>query len=246
MAQHTRAPGQSDDAAAAARTTPPAGPAAPSAPDDTVEYSQPGKRGLDRLQITIAAIFAALLVALLVYIWAVNRPQPAQTPLPAPAPVASTTAAATPAVPPSTAAYAGAETTYRAWQTNYAAGYLNYQPDKLDASLVTPDVLSKVQAEIARLGKGANTTVHTSQDIKSVTGADYTSSSLTLRVCAVTIFQFIDPSGKDVTLYSDGSPRPVNTTARTNDVKMVRPDSGKTWQVAGLSTELNAEAGSPC
>lgn len=253
MAQHTRAQG-SDGDAVTARTTTPAGPAAPgvpSAPPDhgntagAGDYAPPRRR--DRVPVIAGIIVGVVIIGLFITMWGINRPQPAPTPPPAPAPAASSTTATTPPVAPSTAAYAAAEKTYRAWQTNVTAAFLNYQPDKLDASLVTPDALAKVQTEITRLGKAANnTTARASQDIKSITGADYSPSSLTLRVCAVTDFRFIDATGKDVTVHADGSPAAPNTTPRTNDVRMVSPDSNKTWQVASVSTEVNAEAGQPC
>ena len=247
MAQHTRAHRSDGDTAPTAM---PAGPGAPTAPDhDTAgDPSEPGRRR-DRVPLIAGVVLGLVLIGLFLTVWAINRPQQDQTPQPAPAPVATSSASAantTPAVAPSAAAYAAAENTYRAWETNFAAAILNYQPQKLDATLVTPAALSQAQAQIARLGKGSTDTAHYTQDIKSAPGVDYTLSSLTLRVCAVTVFQFIDPTGKDITVNRDGTPATPNTTARTNDVKMTSSDSGKTWQIASLTTELDAEAGQPC
>jgi len=207
------------------------------------------RRGFDRVQI-IGTVIALLLTAgVMTWIYTITRPTPAQ-PTPIPTPSANATAPASATATPvsqNELAYAAAEKTYRAWSTNYADAVTHYDPTKVDAALVTPQVLAQVKSQFARFApvKDKITDKYT-QDIKIIRGAKYEPNGVTITVCALTNDRFLDKAGKDVTLNPDGTPAPVLTEFRANDVTATSADGGKTWVISKLTTELDSSAGISC
>lgn len=210
----------------------------------TAEYNT-GRTGLDRVQLIAATIGALFLAGILVWIWRANQPHPTQ---PRPPVAASTTAPAAPApVSQSALAYAAAEKTYRAWSANYANAVTTFDESKLNPALVTPQVLTQVKDQFARLAtpKDGGTAKYT-QNIKTIRGAKYEPNAVTITVCAFTDARFIDKNGKDVSITPEGKPAPVATEPLANDATATSADGGKTWVISKLTTELDATAGISC
>ncbi|MGB8384220.1 MAG: hypothetical protein WCG47_23765 [Dermatophilaceae bacterium] len=159
------------------------------------------------------------------------------TPMTPPSTTSTTTPAATSSPPrsltPEQQAYADAEKTYRAWVANYADAYTTFDAAKLNASLITPQIMGETTTSFAQMrAQEPGTTGKFIHDIKSIVGTRYLpDQEVQLQVCAVTDTRFYK-DGVDITTTSPGGPHaPLNTTPRANQIQLTSPDK-ETWRVS--------------
>ena len=182
------------------------------------------------------ALFGAALVLLVVGVLLLR---PNNTPVPAPAPPAA--AATVPAAQQQAAA--DTEKVLRAWISNYTAASTTFDATLLNPSLATADVLATAKADfdnlkpVSSMGTAGKYTV----EIRDVVAGPYTSDKMTLTVCALRDFRFLN-NGKDVTLTRDRQPSPLATQALWQTTEFTRVSGA--WKVSDFT--LDTEAGPPC
>ena len=208
---------------------------------DEIPDPKPGRSWGTTAMVLAAVVLAALGLFLL---FGPRGSTPEPTPAPAPSSAAPTpTTAATAAAEQQ--AYTDTQKVLNAWIANYdAAATPNLDSSKLDANLVTPEVLAAAKASLDRLSTGAaktGTTAKYTTDVRGVTPISYSATKVELATCAVRETRFFQ-NGKDVTVDQNGQPHPPATTPLVQVTGFTKNETG--WKISTF--QLDADAGAKC